>query len=127
MKHPMLRGRAGAICSARYAPSCRALARCRTSSPTSLAEQQRPAPTSESVPAWRRLLLLLVTPGGGQLRAGLDASSMRPWNDVQMTSHVAFVPGIAIAAVQTPPLPELALLQVSRPSLPTATPQSSLT
>lgn len=36
---------------------------------------------------------------------------MRPWNDVQMTSHVAFVPGIAIAAVQTPPLPELALLQ----------------
>ncbi len=69
---------------------------------------------NDKAPAWRRLILLLLTPGPGQVRIGLDDSSQRTWTEVMMLpSHAAFVPGIVIAAAQTPPLPELAVLQAS--------------
>lgn len=68
---------------------------------------------NSQLPAWRRLLLLLVTPGSGQVRIDLDDSAQRPWSDPQVSSHVAFVPGIAVAATALPPLPELVLLQSS--------------
>jgi hypothetical protein len=64
-------------------------------------------------PAWRRLLLLLATPGTGQVRTDLDPISMRRLSDPQITSHAAFVPGIIAAATTAPPLPELAALQSS--------------
>jgi hypothetical protein len=72
-----------------------------------------PAAENASSPALQRLLLLLMTPGTGQVRAGLSADSVRAWSDPQLTSHVAFVPGIALALAQPSPLPELAALQTT--------------
>jgi hypothetical protein len=72
-----------------------------------------PESENDQPPAWKRLLLLLLT-SPGQVRSELDASSVRTWTEAMMLpSHAAFVPGIAIAVAQSPPLPELALLQSS--------------
>ena len=38
---------------------------------------------------------------------------MRAWSDLQIVSHAAFVPAIAVAALREPPLPELAALQAA--------------
>ena len=58
-----------------------------------------------------RLLRLVTTPGTGQVRASLPPGARRSWSDLQLTSHAAFVPAIAISSARAPPLPELAALQ----------------
>ena len=68
-------------------------------------------PASSSGTPLQKLLRLMFTPGTGQVRAALPPNAQRWWNDIMVTSHVAFVPGIIVAAARQPPLPELALLQ----------------
>lgn len=60
----------------------------------------------------QKLLRMMFTPGTGQVRTSLPPAAQRSWrNDIMLTSHVAFVPAILVAAARSPPLPELALLQ----------------
>ena len=68
-------------------------------------------PASSSGTPLEKLLRLMFTPGTGQIRTALPPTAQRWWNDIMVTSHVAFVPGIVVAASRQPPLPELALLQ----------------
>lgn len=49
--------------------------------------------------------------GAGQLRPELSTSERRAWTDMQILSHVAFVPAIIISCANPSPLPELAILQ----------------
>ena len=63
--------------------------------------------------SWRRIARLLLSPGDGFTRDGLPVGAVRAWNDMQIVSHAAFVPAIAVAALRQPPLPELAVLQAA--------------
>ena len=63
--------------------------------------------------SWRRIARLLFAPGDGFARDSLPAGAVRAWTDMQIVSHAAFVPAIAVAALRQPPLPELAALQAA--------------
>lgn len=63
----------------------------------------------------RELARTLFIPGKGQAREHIPEGMLRKWTDFQLWSHIAFVPGIAVAATPllTAPLPELAALQAT--------------
>lgn len=70
-----------------------------------------PESRNPHLPPWERLVALLTTPGTGQVRKNLDPNARRRWDDLQLLSHFAFVPGICVAAGKSVPLLELVALQ----------------
>lgn len=67
----------------------------------------------------RGLVGTLFLPGKGQVRFGIPDDARRSWSDFHMWSHLAFVPGIILAAtpLNAAPLPELAGLQLATMAL----------
>ena len=69
--------------------------------------------TTAQMSSCRRIARLLFAPGDGFARDSLPAGAVRAWTDMQIVSHAAFVPAIAVATLRQPPLPELAALQAA--------------